>query len=229
MYILYTRKRHDIDPRFRFLDSQYGLTLVEVSNAEWIDWSEGNPVIVPDDVAARYNDFGRPEYKAYRNLETGDEFPTKSGLEGETVKVKRAYTVEEANASLEYMKIFMTARIKYIFQERFANLRLTSNELESSTWGKQRKEAEAGGGALLRQLAGARGITEAEMVQKVLAKIETYDTEVGSLLAQQQRCIDRVKACQTIREAALIADEFFGIMPHPDFHPYKYGDFQLHI
>jgi len=229
MYILYTRKRHDIDPRFKFLDSQHGLTLVEVSNPEWIDWNEGNPIVVSDAVAARYNDFGRPEYKAYRNIHTGDEFPTKQGHAEDFEKVKRPYTEQEARDSLEYMKIFMTARIKYIFQERFEQLQLTSNTLETGTWEQQRKEAKAGGGSLLRQLASARSITEAEMVQKVLQKTEAYDAKVNNLLGQQQRCVDRVKACTTIREAAHVADEFFGIMPHPDFHPYRYGDFQLHI
>lgn len=228
MYILYTRKRHDIDPRFRFLDSQYGLTLVEVTNPEWIDWNEGNPIVVPDGAAERYNDFGRPEYKAYRD-QHGNEFPTKMGLEGESVKVKRPYTDEEAKNSLEYMKIFMTARIKYIFQERFEALQLKSNDLEVSTWPTQRKEAEAGGGPLLRAMANHRGITEAEMVSKVLQKAEAYDTKVGELLGKQQRCIKRVAECKTIREAAHIADEFFGIMPHPDFHPYKNGDFKIHI
>jgi hypothetical protein len=228
MYILYRKSRHDIDPRFRFLDQQYGLCLVEVTNSEWIDWTEGDPVIVPNDVAERYNDFGRPEYKAYRD-NYGNEFPTKMGLEGETVKVKRPYTTEEVKASLEYMKIFMIARVKSIFQERFEKLQKTSNTLESSTWTQQRKEAEAGGGSLLRALANQRHITEEALVAKVIAKAEAYDTAVGDLLGQQQKHIDDIKRCVDIRSAAHVADQKFGIMPHPDFHPYKNGDFRIHI
>lgn len=228
MFILYRKSRHDIDPRFRFLDQQYGLCLVEVVNEEWIDWTEGDPVIVPDVVAERYNDFGRPEYKAYRD-QHGNEFPTKMGLEGETTKVKRSYTEEEAQASLEYMKIFMTARVKSIFQERFEKLQKTSNTLETSTWPQQRKEAEAGGGPLLTAMAIQRRITEEALITKVLAKAQAYDEAVGNLLGQQQKHIDDIKRCTNIRSAAIVADEKFGIMPHPDFHPYKNGDFQIHI
>jgi len=228
MYILYRKSRHDIDPRFRFLDQQYGLCLVEVVNEEWIDWTEGDPVIVPDVVAARYNDFGRPEYKAYRD-QHGNEFPTKMGLEGESTKVKRPYTEDEAKASLEYMKIFMTARVKSIFQERFEKLQKSSNTLETSTWAQQRKEAEAGGGPLLTAIAQQRKITQETLIAKVLAKAQAYDTAVGELVGQQQKHIDDIKRCETIRAAAHVADEKFGIMPHPDFQPYKNGDFKIHI
>lgn len=228
MYILYRKSRHDIDPRFRFLDQQYGLCLVEVTNEEWIDWTEGDPVIVPDDVAARYNDFGRPEYKAYRD-NYGNEFPTKMGLEGETVKVKRPYTEEEARASLEYMKIFMKARVKSIFQERYEKLQKSSNTLETSTWAQQRKEAESGGGPLLKTIANQRGITEADMITKVIKKAEEYDKAVGELVGQQQKHIEDINNCMTISQAAHVADRKFGIMPHPDFHPYKNGDFKIHI
>jgi len=123
----------------------------------------------------------------------------------------------------------MIARVKSIFQERFEKLQKSSNTLETSTWAQQRKEAEAGGGPLLRSIANQRHITEDAMIAKVIAKAEAYDTAVGDLLGKQQKHIDDIKRCDSIRTAAIVADEKFGIMPHPDFHPYKNGDFIIHI
>jgi len=127
------------------------------------------------------------------------------------------------------MKIFMTARVKSIFQERFEKLQKTSNTLETSTWAQQRKEAEAGDGPLITAIALQRRITKEALISKILAKAQAYDLAVGDLLGQQQKHIDDIKRCETIRAAAIVADEKFGIMPHPDFQPSRRGDFQIHI
>lgn len=228
MFILYKRTTPDIDSRFRFIDQFWGLTLVEVGNPEWIDWSTGNPKIVPDEYVTRFNDFGRPYYKAYRNLSTGEEFPTKA-VAGTYEKVEREYTAEESANSVGYMKTVLKARVEYIYEGRFRELQLTSTKDEMSTWPQQRIEAEAGGGTLIDAIAEARGISTSVLIDKIKEKAAAYDLAVGTLLGEQKRHIDDIDACETLEEVVLVAEDKFGIPRHPDLGTALKSDYRIHI
>lgn len=228
MYVIYKKYTESIDPRHQVIDNFAGFTLVQVSNPEWINWEQGRPRIIADDVARWYNYFGRPEFRGYQDRETGEIHPSKYLLKN-PIKITRPYTEEEASGVLTYMKAVMTIRVEDVFYQRYLELQKHINAFEMSTWPQQLKEAEAGRGVLIEQIAKSRGITVSVLADKIKRNAEEYHKKVGMLLGQQQRHIRDIEACATIKEAAEIADLKFGIAKYPEFGESRYGDFQVRI
>lgn len=228
MYVIYKKYTESIDPRHQVIDNFAGFTLVQVSNPEWINWEQGRPRIIADEVACWYNYFGRPEFRGYQDRETGEIHPSKYLLTN-PIKITRPYTEEEAAGVLAYMKVAMTIRVEDVFYQRYLELQKHINAFEMSTWPQQLKEAEAGRGVLIEQIAKSRGITVSILADKIKRNAEEYHKKVGMLLGQQQRHIRDIDACTTIKEAAEIADLKFGIAKYPEFGESRYGDFQVRI
>jgi len=231
MFVLY-KYDGNLDPRHTLYDSAYNLALVEVADSNWVDWSKGNPKIVPDAVAAMYNSPGRPTYRAYQDSETGQIFPSKGspGINPENlIKIDRPYTDQETANLLAYMKIFMIARVEDIFNLRFEELSAHASPFEKATWAQQQKEADAGGGPLLSAMAAARGSNVSELVAKIKEKSAVFYAAAGNLLGQQQRHIREINACQTHVEANILNEMKFGIPRWPQYGQAVYTDCQIHI
>ena len=107
-------------------------------------------------------------------------------------------TDEDKANTTTLMKEVMRMMLDEIFDKRFLNLNTYTSNLEGSTWQQQKAEALADGGPLLQALADARGITLKQMVSKVLAAVEDYNSKVTTLLAQKQQIEQEVKNCQNI-------------------------------
>jgi hypothetical protein len=228
MYVIYKKYHESVDPRHTVIDNFAGFTLVQVSNLDWINWEQGRPRIIPEDVARWYNYFGRPEFRGYQDRDTGEIHASKYQLK-DPVKITRPYTEEEAAGVLEYMKTVMRVRIEDIFYQRYLELQTHINAFEMSTWPQQLKEAEEGRGILIEEIAKARGITVSVLADKIKTNAAEYHAKVGNLLGKQQRHIRDVDACSSIEEAAELADLKFGIAKYPQFGTSRYGDFVVRI
>lgn len=231
MFVLYKSSDRTIDPRYKVIDSIWGFSLIEVSDPNWIDWNHGSPKIVPDEVAAMYNFFGRPALKAYQDKHTGELLYSKGLATGrETIKIERPFTEEETANVVAYMKLILKARVEDVYEQRYRELNMHVHGFEFSTWPQQLAEANAGGGPLLEAMSKSRGINVSMIIEKIKAKAEEYHRQVGSLLGQKQRHFRDIDVCQTIQEAADVADVKFGYMKHPDLGPsISGGDFKVHI
>tara|TARA_R110000868_G_scaffold171288_1_gene406969 strand:+ start:181 stop:873 length:693 start_codon:yes stop_codon:yes gene_type:complete len=230
MFVLYKILNSQLDPRHRVINTFWDRTLVEVADSSWINWEQGSPVIVPETAAKMYNFFGRPNLKGYQDNDTGEIYYSKGLATGKnTTKLERPFDEAEAADVVEYMKIVMTAYVRDIYQQRFYDLNKTSNPFEVATWPQQIAEGNAGGGVMLSAIAKNRGISVAELIAKVKEASADYNTAVGTLLGQQQRHIRDIAVCNTINEAAIVAEEKFGVGRHPNFGPQIYGDYKLHI
>lgn len=228
MYVIYKKYSETVDPRHTVIDNFAGFTLVQVSNPEWINWEQGRPRIIPDDIAKWFNYFGRPQYRGYQDRETGEIYASKYMLK-DPIKITRPYTDEESAGVLEYMKTVMRVRVEDIFYQRYLELQKHMNAFEMSTWPQQLKEAEAGRGTLIEEIARARGITVSVLADKIKRNAAEYHAKVGNLLGKQQRHIRDIDACMTIAEAAELADLKFGIAKYPEFGESRYGDFVVRI
>jgi hypothetical protein len=228
MYVIYKKYSEAVDPRHTVIDNFSGFTLVQVSDPSWINWEQGRPRIIPEDVAKWFNYFGRPQYRGYQDRETGEIHASKYMLK-DPIKITRPYTENEAAGVLEYMKTVMRIRVEDIFYQRYLELQKHMNVFEMSTWPQQLKEAEAGRGKLIEEIAKARGITVSVLADKIKRNAEEYHAKVGNLLGKQQRHIRDIDACTTIAEAAELADLKFGIAKYPEFGESRYGDFVVRI
>lgn len=228
MYVIYKKYSESVDPRHTVIDNFAGFTLVQVSNPEWINWEQGRPRIIPDDIAKWYNYFGRPQFRGYQDRETGEIHPSKYLLK-DPIKITRPYTEEEAAGVLEYMKTVMKVRVEDIFFQRYLELQKHMNAFEMSTWPQQLREAEASRGILIEQIAKSRGITVSVLADKIKKNADEYHKKVGTLLGQQQRHMRDIDACTSIEEAAETADLKFGIAKYPEFGSSKHGDFVVRI
>jgi hypothetical protein len=231
MFVIY-RYDGNLDPRHKLWDSAFNLALVEVPDPGWIDWSKGNPKIVPDAAAEMYNAPGRPLYRRYQDTETGQLFPSKGspGINpANLIKIERPYTDEEKANVLTYMKIFMTARVEDIFNIRFQTLSAHASPFEQATWPQQQAEAANGGGPLLQAMAAARGSNVSELVAKIKEKSAVFYAAAGELLGKQQRHIREINACQTVGEASILNEMMFGIPRWAAYGEPVYTDCQVHI
>lgn len=231
MYVLYKLQNHQQDPRHRVLDTVNNLTLVEVSNPDWINWEQGSPRIVPDEIAKMYNFFGKVIFKGYQDRETGVVHLSKgyAGAEGSYIKIERPFTEEEEKNILAWSKILLTARVEDIFNLRYMDLKKSMASFEVDTWTQQLIEAKAGTGPLIASIAQSRGISVGELAEKIKKNSEKHSLEVGKLIGQQQRHIRDINACETLKEIAIVAEEKFGILRHPQYGEPQWADFQVHI
>jgi len=231
MYILYRQTSAENDPRHVFIYQNFNLQLVEVGNPDWVNWELGNPEIFPEHLADQGINFLRPASKGYKNTITGAMTPTK-GTETAPEnyeKIVRPWTSEEAKKVADFSRIILRRHVEEIYRQRVAALNNTAIEYEMGTWTQQRKEAEAGGGPLLDAISSGRRVAVEVIISKVLAKAAAYDEEVGRLIGEKQYYTDKLEAATTIRDLAVLAEDWFGIPRHSEFGDAVKRDFAIHI
>lgn len=91
----------------------------------------------------------------------------------------------------------------------------SSLDTERETWERQKIEADAyildvnAGTPFLDALSTSRGITKADVVQKILAKAEIYAIAIGNLLGEQYKFEDQLELVSTLAELdALVLPDF---------------------
>ena len=90
----------------------------------------------------------------------------------------------------------------------------TYPQTELLTFDKQEKEARSWGAdnavatPFLDGLALARGIDKAELVRRVIAKSDAFQTAVATLTGQRQRYEDLLGEAQTVEEVEAIVPEY---------------------
>ena len=229
MYILYRMTKADNDPRHNVVYQNYNFQIVEVANEDWINWEDGDPQVFPDHLVAHTNNLLRPLAKGYRHKITGEMSSTKKGDPDLHEKVERPWTADEAKEVLEFSKIILNRRLEEIYRHRLSKLQTTHLGIEISTWDQQRKEAEAGSGTLIESIAHARKVPVSTIINKIIDKAQAYDAAMGKLLGEKQHYADKMAACGTIRELALLAEQYFGMPRHKEFGTASISDFQIHI
>jgi hypothetical protein len=87
------------------------------------------------------------------------------------------------------------------------------SQSEIQTWDRQESGARAlvadendtsADAEFVRQLASARGITTAELVEKIMRKVELYTAGSAKVLGRQQQFEDKINSCATIEELRAI-------------------------
>jgi len=150
------------------------------------------------------------------NTLANDQLDIISSGEPEGTKVKYYLTDDDKTNAAKFMKIALRKILDEVYDRRFAQLNLEVSTLEATTWSTQLAEAQAfqlDNTALtptLTALATARGITTAEMVNKVITASNNYNAQVASMLAAKQVVEAEIKACQVITDLNVLIHQRFG-------------------
>jgi len=113
-------------------------------------------------------------------------------------------------------KAILRKKLELYYVEKFKQLSLGVDVLESATWEQQKAEAVAYTAdntatvPMLAALATARGITTAEMVALVNSAVSSYNTAITTLLAGRQAIEKEIKALATIASINKILHTRFG-------------------
>ena len=132
-------------------------------------------------------------------------------------KAKYTLTQDDIDATVTFMKHVMRYRLDEVYDKRIIQQRMNVSDLEYDSWTQQRAEANAyiadntASVPLLTQLATARGISVADMAQKVLDAVVAYNTQVEALLAAKQAIETEVKACASIADCCRLMHNRFHV------------------
>ncbi len=107
-------------------------------------------------------------------------------------KIKREFTKEEHDILLDFEKTVIEGVLISIFKTRSVQRNLFPADFEQQTWHIQEQEAKdyittGSAGTFISKLADARGISVAEMANKILAKVEEYKLNAGILMGLFQK------------------------------------------
>lgn len=224
MYILFKT----VDSRALGLVKRYGqfvdyvVGFVDDSIAEIIDYSNLRATVIDDDTANGWmfaTSYG-PTISVRPNTSQSDQLQIINSTEPSDEKVK--YTLTDANISnaVKFLKAYMQKVLNETYDTRFNKL-TPGNNLEVATWDSQLKEAQqfisdsTSSTPILNILATARGLTVAELSQRIVAASEVYTQQVIQLLANKQIVQDEIYACNTITDANVLLHSRFQInMPY---------------
>lgn len=132
-------------------------------------------------------------------------------------KVKYYLTDEDKANAMQFAKHVMRLKLDEVYDKRIIQQRMNVSDLEYDSWAQQRSEAEAyladntASTPLLSQLATARGITVAEMAQKVVDAIAAYNLKIEELLAKKQAIETEIKSCTTIADCSRLFHNRFHV------------------
>ena len=200
----------------RWLD--YCVGFLPDTHKDVIPFLHLNAVVVPEEVgkAWMFNSAWNGTVSVRAGTPQNDILQLYESTEPAGTKTKYNLTDEQKSAGAEFIKIVLRKKLDEVYDTRMMALNLGVSDLEMSTWATQREEArwynEQGSEAstpLLASLATARGITLAEMVQKVTSAIQGYEQSIADLLASKQAVEKEIKACETIADCHVLMHERF--------------------
>ncbi len=238
MYILYkdNNKGFTQDQIKSIISGIEGWKLGNISN-EFVndfDWSYHRAIEVSEDMAwgALFSSCterpgkGVPHLKYYPadlgqnalDNQSAIEATVWAESENSSDAVRYDITAADETKAVAWSKLFMSTVIKDIFDGRLTKINITENELERISWDAQRNEAEAYlidntvATPVLNTLSATRNITKADLVDKIMTRITSFNSQVALLLSQQQTTLDTLNACVTIDDCLIAKEDLFGVM-----------------
>lgn len=145
-----------------------------------------------------------------------------SSTENDSYKAQYVLTDDDNTAAVKFTKALLRMILDEVYDKRFEQNNNIVSTLEYTTWATQEKEARSYlddntvSTPMLDALATARGITTAEMAQRVVDKIDAYNADITERLASKNEIEQEIKACQTRQEIIALMHNRFGINGHPD-------------
>ena len=232
-YILY-KMSEQLTPwelgRSIYDDCGYCLTTIEDADAHNFDWKKYKAIEITPELGTSFiwcqctiKDGDSTRYKKWQPSELGQTVPDiTSHLAGNSSDLQdsllHSLTADEELAGGEWNKLIMNRVVQDIFDSRYIALNIHDNELETSTFATQLKEANAyiadnsASVPLLTKLVEGRTITVAELAAKVITASDIYNTKVADLLLAQKKIQDQIKAVSGIDDTLLLKEDLFGIM-----------------
>jgi hypothetical protein len=160
-------------------------------------------------------------HREYINVRDGtlqnEQLQVVASDEATGTKVKYYLTDEDKQSAMQFAKHVMRYRLDEVYDKRIIQQRMNVSDLEYDSWAQQKSEAEAyiadntASVPLLSQLATARGITVAEMAQKVVDAIAAYNVKIEELLSKKQAIETEIKACVSIADCARLLHHRFHV------------------
>lgn len=187
---------------------EYSFGYVPDTHVDIAEYRHLNPRTIEEDVAWAWLFIGR--YNNHISVRAGT--PQNQRLQvlqsHEATGEKARYDLTEADKenTAKLMKEIFQFKLDEIFDKRMLQLRMNVSTLEENSWPQQQTEAQqylAGNTTsqpLLTALASARGIELEEMVNKVIAAVNEYNSKVTDLLARKHTLETELKACTTIAD-----------------------------
>lgn len=136
-------------------------------------------------------------------------------------KVKYELTEEDKKNGALFHEALLNKIVEDRFTEKFRELQLNASELEKASWSAQEAEAWAtrrargqripGMTPVLDILAKVRGISVADMAEKVLSNVESRNVKVATMLAEEQKLKEEIKKCQTLADYHWLRHLKFGV------------------
>ena len=151
-------------------------------------------------------------YRGYVKIKSGDaiedDFPEIDSDEDSPSSTRYDMTADDIASGLAYNKILFKKYIRDRFNDKAKDIAEDRvGNLEKLSWEQQKKEAEAwtadnsASVPMLTTMATARGISVADLVGKINAKVTAYNSAVATKLAEQKVLEDEVDALDTIAKA----------------------------
>ena len=232
-YILYKQSQH-LTPwevgNAIFTDNGYCLTSIEDDDVHTFDWKKFKAIEVAPALAVSFvwcqctiRENASTRFKKWQPSELAETEPSiGSHLAGNSFdkqdSLLHTLTAAQVEAGGEWNKLIMNRVVQDIFDSRYIALNIHDNELETSTFAAQLKEAEAyiaddtTSVPLLTSLVDGRTITVAELAAKVISASDIYNTKVAALLLAQKKIQDRINAVSGIDDTLLLKEDLFGVM-----------------
>lgn len=176
--------------------------------------------IIPSEVASGfvfadiYNDY----VSVRTNSHIMDEVPQLAeSSETDVEKVRYVLTDSDKLLGVEFNKTIMKKVIKDRFSEKHKGLMVDASLLEKDTWEEQKREAfgfESNSNyptPIIDILSNGRDIDKTTFVNKVIEKVDLYNTKMATLLLEQQLLVEKVNICETIADCHRLKHEKFGI------------------
>ncbi len=167
------------------------------NSEEYVDWSSFDWVRTIED---GYEDFlianfGKAKIEFWQSA-NGDTTTTKrpkideNGVAWE--KIKREFTPEETQRQLNFEKTVLEGILVSIFQTKYAQKNLYTVNFEQYTFHIQEQEAKeylatGSAGTLISKLADLRGISVAQLADKIVKRSEEFKLSYGELLGSFQK------------------------------------------
>jgi len=182
-----------------------------------------NPVVLDENTAKAWMFFCVP--RAYINVRPNtpqnELLQIASSGESDSQKVRYYLTEDDRQNSINFTKKLMRYILDDIYEKRFIQEKLSVTELESNTWAQQETEAKAyladssASTPMLAVLADKRGITVAEMADKVMTAVTAYNTKIATMLGNKQLVEKEIKDCVSIADCNRLMHMRFDIsMPY---------------
>mgnify|MGYP001585510315 FL=1 len=232
-YILYKMSKQ-LTPweigRSIFDDCGYSLTTLEDADAHNFDWKKYKAIEITPELGTSFiwcqctiREGASTRYKKWQPSAIGESRPSIiSHLAGNSSDLSdsllHTLTADEVFAGGEWNKLIMNRVVQDIFDSRYIALNIHDNELETSTFATQLKEAiaytadDTASVPLLTALTDGRTITVAELAAKVINASDIYNTKVAVLLLEQKKIQDQINAVTGIDDTLLLKEDLFGIM-----------------